>query len=308
METKNKKKTLLSKVKKNKLIDSELIGQVYQTINYMKFSFYGGNRSVKARIVAKIEKSIKENGYYFNPILVTEAHVIVDGQHRFTACKNLGLPIQYVVVKGGLSKIKEVMDGHIILNQNASKGFDSGDWINTYAYEGNQNYRELKKFVEFYTDSKTSKPHFSINTILKIVKETPYSKRVVGTTEINGKIQKVKYRTCDFKNGELEFNNVTKYKKAADILLDYKPFTRNINNQKLVNVLLSRILKDDVYTEDAHKLMMRKLEQYSKSFSFRGNDFPLSVSEDNKNRPNAYRNLLNDIYNWRSRNRTNFWG
>ena len=80
------------------------ITTVYETLDYSRFKIIEGNRGLDH--VAKVKKSIEKVGYLYCPILVNEKWEIVEGQHRFTACKELGLPIMYVM-QTGLS-IKQV--------------------------------------------------------------------------------------------------------------------------------------------------------------------------------------------------------
>lgn len=47
-----------------------------------------------------IKESIIENGWIRNPIVVNEKFEIIDGQGRFEALRELGLPIEYVVAPG----------------------------------------------------------------------------------------------------------------------------------------------------------------------------------------------------------------
>lgn len=69
-----------------------------KTNDYKKFKFVDGNRDVGKTSVLK--KSIKENGWYRQPILVNEKFEIIEGQHRFVVCRDLGLPIEYIVQTG----------------------------------------------------------------------------------------------------------------------------------------------------------------------------------------------------------------
>lgn len=78
--------------------NDEVAYQVYRTYDYDKFKYVDGNRDIKS--TAKVKKSIKEHGYYRQPILVNEFLEIIEGQHRFLACKELGLPIEYVIQSG----------------------------------------------------------------------------------------------------------------------------------------------------------------------------------------------------------------
>ena len=74
------------------------ITSMYESRDYSKFKFIEGNRDLDH--VKKVEKSINSVGYLWQPILVNENYEIVEGQHRFTACKNLGLPIIYIIQPG----------------------------------------------------------------------------------------------------------------------------------------------------------------------------------------------------------------
>lgn len=71
---------------------------VHVTMNYDKFRFIDGNRDVE--YLANLRKSIKTHGWYRQPILVNERFEIIEGQHRFTVCKELGLPIEYIIQPG----------------------------------------------------------------------------------------------------------------------------------------------------------------------------------------------------------------
>ena len=74
------------------------ITSVYETQEYDRFKIIDGNRELDH--VEKVKKSIEKVGYLYCPILCNENWEIVEGQHRFTACKELGLPIMYVMQEG----------------------------------------------------------------------------------------------------------------------------------------------------------------------------------------------------------------
>lgn len=72
--------------------------KVHTTNDYRKFKILEGNRSVEK--VKKIKDSISKFGYLHKPILVNDNFEVVDGQHRLEACKQLGVPIDYVMQRG----------------------------------------------------------------------------------------------------------------------------------------------------------------------------------------------------------------
>lgn len=71
---------------------------VHVTMDYGKFRFIDGNRDVTH--LTNLRKSIKNHGWYRQPILVNERFEIIEGQHRFMVCKELELPIEYIIQPG----------------------------------------------------------------------------------------------------------------------------------------------------------------------------------------------------------------
>lgn len=85
------------------------------TTDYSKFQFLTFNRSVKDGKVKNLIDSISRIGYIKSEsILVDENFFIIDGQHRFMACKFLGLPILYECKEANIDN-KEAM---LLLNKN----------------------------------------------------------------------------------------------------------------------------------------------------------------------------------------------
>lgn len=78
----------------------EKISLVYKEEKYGKFKMLLGNRIVEQRRVDTIKKSIIENGWVMNPIVINENWEIIDGQGRFTALRELNMPIYFVVARG----------------------------------------------------------------------------------------------------------------------------------------------------------------------------------------------------------------
>jgi hypothetical protein len=78
-----------------------------------------------------------------HPIVVNEKMFIVDGQHRFEACRRLGLPIHYLVQRGAQAQ-------DIIPVQNSKKwGLD--DFIHFYVAENNLEYIYFAEFRERFS-------------------------------------------------------------------------------------------------------------------------------------------------------------
>jgi hypothetical protein len=107
--------------------------EIYVTEDYSLFKRLQGNRDVDIKRIQKIKKSINEVGYITSPILVNENYEIVDGQGRFEALKDLGMPIEYIVQPG--IGIKECVSMNVY-----QTNWTQYDYIKTFAEKGYTSY------------------------------------------------------------------------------------------------------------------------------------------------------------------------
>ena len=78
---------------------SEHYNDINQTTDYDRFTFIEGNRDICHLHLNRLIQSMQEKCIPV-PILVNEKYEIVDGQHRWSAVKHLGLTLYYHVEKG----------------------------------------------------------------------------------------------------------------------------------------------------------------------------------------------------------------
>ena len=115
-----------------------------KTKDYSLFSFLDNNRSVKRSHVEGLKKKIKETDMTMcNPITVDADMRIIDGQHRFYACKELGLPIYYNFLKNDVDPEQAM----IMLNQ-TSKKWEMMDWLRYRANKNGGCYKMLLDFIQ----------------------------------------------------------------------------------------------------------------------------------------------------------------
>ena len=113
-----------------------------QTSDYSIFSTLKGNRNIDPKNVAKIIESMQIK-YLYTVILVNENLEVIDGQHRLAACKSLGLPVNYEIIKGyGLQEVQ-------MLNAN-TKNWGLVDYVESFAKNGNTDYVYFLEFMEKY--------------------------------------------------------------------------------------------------------------------------------------------------------------
>lgn len=103
----------------------------------------GGNRRISKLRVQTLGRSMAEHPDIFpiRPILVNEKFEIIDGQHRYTAAKQLGIPVYYEVAEG-ISQ-----DEALVLNQNQAN-WTLIDYARSYAHAGLQPYKNYLRVLE----------------------------------------------------------------------------------------------------------------------------------------------------------------
>ena len=129
-----------------------------QSSEYEVFNLLDYNRNINRNQVNKIKESITKHGYVTsNPIIVDKDMNIIDGQHRFTACKEMGLPIEY--------EIQDVKDDLIIDLNTTQRSWSLADYVKYYALKQNrQSYLRLMNL--------SSELNLSYNSLLILIKDT----------------------------------------------------------------------------------------------------------------------------------------
>lgn len=111
------------------------------TSDYSKFSLLIDNRGTARTHVNRLKDAINANPAILEvqPILVNEKMEIIDGQHRFMAASELGLPISYNVVKGiGIETAREM---NVL-----QRSWNINDYAMSFAKAGNVNYKAYNKY------------------------------------------------------------------------------------------------------------------------------------------------------------------
>lgn len=122
--------------------DVQLVGFIQETKNYALFKLMEGNREVNSAHLNKIIESMKEK-YLISPIIVNEDFEIMDGQHRFNSCRELGTPILFIQVKGyGLEEVQRY-------NVN-SRNWNPNDYMTSFIELGNDKYKLYQTVKETF--------------------------------------------------------------------------------------------------------------------------------------------------------------
>lgn len=112
---------------------------------YNDFSLLGSNRETVRGHIENLKTAFEEVGNLtqVQPILVNDRMQIIDGQHRFIAAKELGLPIYYSQVSGlGIAEARSINLLH--------RSWKVEDYARSYSETGDRNYQNYLKLREDY--------------------------------------------------------------------------------------------------------------------------------------------------------------
>lgn len=234
-----------------------VVSNVYVTNSY-DFKIIEGNRQVSDLHVARLKRSIEEE-YLMSPIIVNEKNEIIDGQHRFEAIKELGLPLYYIVCDGyGLPEVQR-------MNQH-SRIWKIDDYLDGYASMGKRDYIVVKAFCDRHNWGSLKMAILLLNS-----NELPPH----GTLREEDLV-------ADFKSGNYKVNDTTwadGFIKALDNFQKYFLDYRTTNFVKAFKLLYDN-------TKYSHSTMLKKLEYQSGLFEKR-----TTIEQ--------YAMMLTEIYNTR---------
>lgn len=110
--------------------------------NKMTLLFREDNRKVVRHHVEEIKESIKAHGYLNHaPIVLNEQGEIIDGQHRYIACCELGITPPTITLTGDNSQLM------VDLNR-SQKAWGIDDFVNFYSKMGKMSFQVLQEFCK----------------------------------------------------------------------------------------------------------------------------------------------------------------
>lgn len=196
---------------------------VFVSKDYSRFKHLEGNRNVVKPHLKRLKTSMEKN-YLFSPILVNDKHEIIDGQHRFEVCKELGLPVYYIMKKG--YSLNEVQ----ILNSNL-RNWSNDDYMNGYIELGLEDYSLYKKFRDEF--------QFDHHACLWMLADNSGSREVWH----------------DFKAGDFKIKNFKSAIQSAEKIKMVAQFYKGWSRRSFVSAML-KCFKNKEYN---HSVFLSKL-------------------------------------------------
>lgn len=233
------------------------------------FKILDGNRPANPQHVARLVKSIKTYGMLINPILVNEKYEIIDGQHRCLAAREVGCPVYYIVLRGyALEQVHT-------LNMN-QKNWTQTEFLHGYANMGLEDYVILRNF--WYKHQ-----WLKLNSAISLCSGISI---YVNTSRV-GKNGIVDNKTHDFKAGTWKVKDIEQANINAIKLKSIEPyFPDGYHQTQFVGTMLM-LFNHENYNHDR---FLRKLKAQ-----------PSALTKQATRE--QYKLLIEDIYNYKSRNK-----
>ena len=248
------------------------VNKVYRTSDLSIFKQIDGNRIPNLQHVKRLSQSIISNGMKCNPILVNEKMQVIDGQHRLMAAQESDSFIYYIVIDG--YSLNEV---HTLnLNQ---KNWSKKDFMEGYAKMGVDSYVKLSKFTTINND-------FSFSDCVALCSNLSTSSSSCITQSIRG--GKAMNLVEVFESGTWKGKNFELAQDWANKIRMVRPYYKGYNRSAFVGTMIGLFTNDNFnFNEFLHKASLQ----------------PTALVDCSSRE--QYKVLIEDIYNWKSRTKTN---
>lgn len=253
--------------------DLKVVAQVMETTDYSIFKPTVGNRNVNKLHVKRLKDSFKDT-YLMAPAIVNQNFEMIDGNHRKEAAQSMGLPFRFIICNDyGLREIQ-------ILNENM-KNWSKLDYLNAYCELMKPEYLRFRKFMNMF-------PDFGLQVCETILTDKASGNHTSATlVELKGVINvSGSYAIRYFQEGDLVIPNYEKSIENAEKILMIKPYYDGYNRPVFVRAMIG-VFKVNEYN---HARFLNRLKANQTLLQHCSN-----VSQ--------YKLLIEDIYNFRSRDK-----
>lgn len=226
------------------MIDMQQQILVHSTMNYDSFSFIDGNRTVRKANLKKLLESMTQEQLII-PIIVNEKGQIIDGQHRFIACKTLKKPVYYIINHGyGIDQVKRA--------NTVGENWTKDDFLNTYVSENDPNYIKILQLK--------NERGLQIGIILKII---------ASFQNVSANLVVTRFENGQMKIGEI-WDEVLFFCDQLEMFSEYKFYKTN----SFVNAFLKLYQH-----EDYNPKIMERQAKWIRNFQPKGNTSEILLDE-----------------------------
>ncbi len=247
------------------------IKKIFMTYEYEKFKTLQGNRIVSKSNLMRITQSMKEK-HLISPIAVNEKFEIIDGQHRFAASKEIGLPVYYFILDG--ANLPDVQRLNAV-----SKNWNFVDYLSSYCELGYPEYMKVKRFREDF-------PDFGIKACLALLSLSlgTHIQKKVGTNRDGSK----HLSNHSFSDGNFKCANLQRSYELASQLTQLKPITDLYNKSNFVG---------------AYVQVSRKNQFDYRNFKYKAQKYPSKFYDCTSTQ--NFVAMFEEVYNYKNRSKLN---
>jgi hypothetical protein len=191
-----------------------------------QFKIMSGNRILDRQHVSKLKKSFKVTGNELmkqRPIIINHKNEIVDGQHRYAVCKELGMGIWYT------NSNEYDLEAVQVLNCN-NKNWNMLDFANMFVSRGNSEYH---CFLMFKT-----KHGIDCDSAAMLLTDNSHLSR------------------DSFRQGLFRVKSLRHAEDVMERIFDFEPSYKNIRRRSFIRACMT-MFKVKGYS---HKVMKQKIE------------------------------------------------
>ena len=256
--------------KSSQVQKGQKVNNVYKAYDLSIFTQIDGNRIPNLGHIKRLSDSIRVYGMKCNPILVNEKMQVIDGQHRLMAAKEAGSFVYYIIVDG--YSLNEV---HTLnLNQ---KNWTKRDYMEGYSDMGVKSYMTLKLFSEKNDD-------FTFTDCIALCQTMGSGSSRVLSGQVNG--NKLDGNAQIFEKGTWKTGDMDLAQDMANKIRMIKTYYSGYNRTSFVVTMIQMLNNEKFdFNEFMHKLRLQP-----------------TAMVDCANRE-QYKTLIEDIYNYKSRNK-----
>ena len=188
------------------------------TSDYEKFQMFSINRKqLNEPTIKKLMESMEKSGFV-STITVSKSETpnkldVYDGQHRLEACKELKIPVAYIISLKSSSK-------DIAMMNNTQKGWKNKDYIKHFSHTNHSNSSTYKKIDGFF---KSYPLPFSIGIMLL----SGDGDQALQTGAAKGPMPSFRdgsFKIVDMENAELKAGQLLKLKGLVPQLVQIRKF------------------------------------------------------------------------------------
>ena len=197
------------------------------------------DKGVNTNHVKNLKSSMMQEGFLRSQAIIVDENLnIIDGHHRFTASKELGIPLYYKIVKNA-----DIFQYAKVTSLN--KSWSAVDWVQYHASSGNKDFMKLSELMKSFN--------------LKIAIAIPLAENVRDTGVKPDRLYRGSLRDR-MMNKDFDVRNwgaVWDKAKMITQVRDRVPLVAKIGGFQNAWLYLS------IHPRYEHKRMLQKLDKYS---------------------------------------------